>query len=200
MKLFGVSIGEENAKLGGVFNFSLPSHKTCPGASPWCLTHCYARRLEQLRPTCRRAYEANLTLAQDQQEFRRVMIGVLPRILECFRIHVSGDFFDAQYVRCWTEVCAAFPRTRFWAYTRSWAVPELSNALAELRDAPNVQLIASTDRDMALPSAGWRVAFVRGDPRADGRPCSAQTGRHESCLACGYCFRQDAGNVVFTVH
>ena len=42
MRLFGVSLGEGNAKVGDVYTFSLPSHATCPGASPWCLEHCYA--------------------------------------------------------------------------------------------------------------------------------------------------------------
>lgn len=94
MRLFGVSLGEGNAKVGDVFTFSLPSRATCPGASKWCLKHCYAYRFERMRPACKRAYQRNLVLAQRPDEFVRVVTGVMPRILSCMRIHVSGDFYD----------------------------------------------------------------------------------------------------------
>ena len=200
MNLFGVCLGEGNIKVGKVFTFSLPSHITCPGASPWCLEHCYAYRFERLRPACRRAYQRNLVLAQQPEEFVRVMTGVLPRILPCVRIHVSGDFHSRSYVMAWKRICAAFPQTRFWAYTRSYVVPELSPALEQLRALDNVQVFASTDPTMPLPPDRWRVAFIETDPRATGVLCKEQTQQHESCLACGYCFREHAGNVVFKVH
>lgn len=84
------------------------------------------------------------------------MIGILPRIMPSFRIHVSGDFHRIDYIRAWIRICRSFPQTRFWGYTRSWAVPELAGNLAELRDIPNVQLFASTDPDMPLPPRGWQ--------------------------------------------
>lgn len=96
-----------------VITFSLPSHTTCPGASPWCLEHCYAHRYERLRPACRRACQCNLMLAQQPDEFVRVLTGLLPRILPCMRIHVSGDFHSAQYCDGWRQICAGFPQTRF---------------------------------------------------------------------------------------
>jgi len=200
MRLFGVSLGEGNAKVGEVFTFSLPSHTTCPGASPWCLKHCYAYRYERLRPSCLRAYQRNLVLAQRTSEFVRVMTGVVPRILSCMRIHVSGDFHSAEYVDGWYRICAAFPQTRFWSYTRSWTVPQLARPLERLRALPNVVLFASTDPTMPLPPEGWRVAFVDADPRARGILCSKQTEEEDSCLDCGYCFRHDTGDVIFRVH
>lgn len=200
MRLFGVSLGEGNAKVGEIYTFSLPSHTTCPGASPWCLEHCYAHRYERLRPVCRRAYQRNLVLAQRPEEFVRVMTGVLPRILPCVRIHVSGDFHTREYLNAWDRICAAFPQTGFWAYTRSWAVPGLYPALEQLRACANVELIASTDPTMPLPPDGWRVAFIQTDPRANGMRCKQQHGEVDSCLDCGYCFQQHNGNVVFLVH
>ena len=200
MRLFGVSLGERNTKLGDVFTFSLPSHTTCPGASPWCLKHCYAYRYERLRPVCLRAYQRNLVLTQRSDEFVRLMVGVLPRILSCMRIHVSGDFYGTRYVESWYQICAAFPQTLFWSYTRSWAVPELLPSLERFRELSNVQLMASTDRTMPLPPKGWRVAFIETDSRAHGMRCSEQTEEQESCLACGYCFRKDKGDVIFKVH
>ena len=92
MRLFGVSLGEGNMKLGDVFSFSLPSIITCPGASEWCTKHCYAYKYEQMRPTCQQAYQRNYELAQDSDRFIRTMIGILPRIMPCFRVHVGGDY------------------------------------------------------------------------------------------------------------
>jgi hypothetical protein len=200
MKLFGISLGEGNTKVRDVFTFSLPSKTTCPGASSWCLTHCYAARYETIRPSCQTAYQNNLSLVRDIPRFTHTMIGILPRIMRNFRLHVSGDFDSALYVTAWQQICRAFPQTRFWGYTRSWVVPEMREALERLRDLPNMQLIASTDATMPLPPEGWRVAFVLTDPRARGMFCNSQAGEEDSCLACGYCFDRDKGNVIFKVH
>jgi len=200
MRLFGVSLGDGNTKIGDVYTFSLPARTTCPGASPWCLKHCYAHRYEQLRPVCRRAYQRNLALAQRPSEFVRLLTGVLPRILPCMRIHVSGDFHNVRYCESWRHICAAFPQTSFWAYTRSWSVPALYPALNQLRALPNVELLASTDPTMPLPPKGWRTAFIETDARATGMLCKEQTQQQETCLACGYCFRNSKGDVTFKVH
>ena len=200
MNLLGVSFGEGNMKVGDVFSFSLPSRVTCLGASPWCLKHCYAYRYERLRPSCRRAYRRNLALTRDPEKFVKTMIGVIPRILPCFRIHISGDFYSHFYIEAWERICSEFPQTKFWAYTRSWAVPELLEPLEQLRALPNVALFVSTDPTMPLPPEGWRVAFIESDPRADGMLCTNQNGTQDSCLECGYCFRRDEGNVIFKVH
>ncbi len=200
MKLFGVSVGEGNTKVGDVMTFSLPSKKTCPGASAWCLRHCYAHRYEQIRPACQKAYASNLALTQDMKAFSRLVIGILPRIMPSFRLHVSGDFFSADYASAWVRICSEFPQTRFWGYTRSWAVPDLLEPLERLREINNVQLFASTDPEMPLPPKGWRVAFIHTDARAKGMLCRAQNGDRLTCETCGYCVQRDRGHVVFKAH
>ena len=62
MQLTHIRLGNGNMKIGAVPTFSLPARLTCPGASPWCLSHCYALRVERLRPSCRMAYARNLLL------------------------------------------------------------------------------------------------------------------------------------------
>jgi len=128
------------------------------------------------------------------------MIGALPRLMPSMRIHVAGDFMSIPYIEAWTEVCKAYPDTRFWAYTRSWAVPELLGPLERLRELPNMELFGSTDPTMPLPPDHWRRAFIDTDPRATGIPCKEQTHEHLSCQECGYCFRAHSGNVIFKVH
>ena len=117
MRFFGVSLGEGNSKVGEVLTFSLPSATTCPGASPWCLKHCYAHRYERIRPKSRKAYQNNLVLANDTERFTRTMIGILPRIMPCMRIHVAGDFHSRSYVDAWRKICTSLPETYFWSYT-----------------------------------------------------------------------------------
>lgn len=125
LRIFGIGLGTENKKLGSVFNFSLPSGITCPGQSEWCQSRCYASRYERRRPRCRTGYERNLAITKNEDRFAELMIGILPRILPCFRIHVAGDFHENSYVDSWITICKAFPQTKFWAYTRSWCVDTL---------------------------------------------------------------------------
>lgn len=200
MRWFGISFSEGNRKTGDVLSFSLPSKETCPGKSVWCEGKCYSYRYERIRPTCRAAYSDNLVMARNPEQFAETMIGVLPRILRCFRIHVGGDFWSVEYVEAWKKICASFPQTRFWAYTRSWRDPELKAALESLRDLPNTQIFASVDPSMTPPPKGWRTAFLDMDPRATGKRCAHQTGLKESCLHCGYCFEEKAGHVIFKAH
>lgn len=189
-----------NSKVGEVWTFSLPSFITCPGASPWCRKHCYAWRLERLRPSCRLAYTRNLALSLEPDRFVPYVLEALPKDAPLVRIHVGGDYYDREYADAWYDICEARPDTHFWGYTRSWAVPSLLPELQRLHVLSNLQLFASTDTDMPLPPPDWRTAFIENDPRANGTPCRHQQGQVESCLECGYCFTQNGGNVVFKVH
>ena len=127
-------------------------------------------------------------------------MGVLPRILPCMRLHVSGDFWSAEYISSWIAICKAFPQTLFWAYTRSWIVSDLRARLETLRALENVQLFASTDPAMRQPPADWRTAFIDRDSKATGVLCPQQQGTTDSCLNCGYCFSEKTGHVIFKVH
>lgn len=189
-----------NIKVGKVYTFSLPSFVTCPGASNWCRRYCYAARIERLRPACRRAYVRNLALSLDPRRFTARLLDSLPEDAPLVRIHVGGDFYSPEYAESWIDVCRARPRITFWSYTRSWSVKNLLPILEQLRLLPNVQLWASVDADMPLPPNGWRTAFLAIDTRCSGMHCRHQQGQVDSCLACGYCFRERQGNVVFKVH
>ena len=189
-----------NRKVGRVWTFSLPSFVTCPGASTWCRQHCYARRFEQLRPNCRQAYVRNLALSLEPERFAAHVLGSLPEDAPQVRIHVGGDYYSREYIDSWLRICQARPEAQFWSYTRSWSVTALQPNLVRLQALPNLQLFASSDPDMPPPPEGWRAAFVECDPRASGMPCKYQQGQVHSCLECGYCFRERAGNVVFKVH
>lgn len=188
-----------NKKVGRVWTFSLPSLITCPGASEWCREHCYARKVERLRPNCR-AYMRNLALSLVPDQLIEQVLEALPDDAPVVRIHVGGDFYSAEYTESWQRICETRPDTQFWAYTRSWSIPNLQASLDKLRSLKNVELFASVDSDMPLPPEDWRVAFIEGDSRVSGLDCPHQQGQVASCLDCGYCFRKKTGNVVFQIH
>ena len=111
-----------NSKVGRVWTFSLPSIVTCPGASAWCREHCYARRLEQLRPNCRRAYIRNLALSLEPDRFVAEVLQSLPEDAPLVRVHVGGDWYSPEYTQGWRRICEARPKSIFWAYTRCWCM------------------------------------------------------------------------------
>lgn len=189
---------------------------TCPGSTPECERICYAARpVKEMGPV------AVMWLKNS------IMVDVppLPEDAKLLRIHVSGDFDTVEYVENWIVRLTERPDVRAWAYTRSWRVPELLPALERLRALPNVQLFASMDKSTpVLPPAGWRRAWIDGDPRAGdpqlvrahmddpvqhnlvtvdgGRTyvCPEETKRVPDCERCGYCIDGTRNDVTFLEH
>jgi hypothetical protein len=84
-----------------------------------------------------------------------------------FRIHVGGDFFSLSYLKLWSRIVENNPRTRFYAYTRSWqdgagqiARPFVAG-LKAFCEHDNVRLVLSCDRGTGVPSAKLIPAAVR---------------------------------------
>jgi hypothetical protein len=90
-----------------------------------------------------RNYEA-LRAARSTEAMAELLIDLLAWMqFDSFRIHVGGDFFNPAYAQAWTTVCREFGAARFWAYTRSRDLA----VLRALREAPNLHLLLSCDRD-----------------------------------------------------
>src|SRR3990167_4511948 len=124
-------------------SFNLPAHKTCPGASDWCKSYCYAAKGRYVFRSVKKMYKRNLRSTQGKTIFSRLGKEI-PDKGE-FRIHSSGDFYSVDYIDLWINICRSKPNVRFWSYTRSWTIPELKEKLEELRALPNVEVFASTD-------------------------------------------------------
>jgi hypothetical protein len=78
---------------------------------------------------------------------RRIVGGIYYRDVRRFRIHPSGDFYDAPYTRKWFDIASQSTMTTFWAYTRSWHIKRMRKALIALKDLPNMNLWLSCDRE-----------------------------------------------------
>jgi hypothetical protein len=69
--------------------------------------------------------QENLDAARADDFVPRVVAEIRRRGVHTLRVHVSGDFFSADYARKWLDVARQSRRTRFYAYTRSWRVEDV---------------------------------------------------------------------------
>ena len=115
--------------------FSLPAVITCPGANSGCFGACYARRDERF-PSVRRYRLANYIVARSR-DFVPAMVAAINAALYTkagklrrrfvgkkiiFRLHESGDFFSAAYMRSWFLIARFFPFIQFFTYTKSFNI------------------------------------------------------------------------------
>lgn len=132
--------GRGNAKLSkDIVTFSLPAGHTCPGAH-LCASYadkftgkiqdgkntqfrCFAASQESVYPNVRKARWHNFETLQkfknSSNAMATIILNNIPKDAKIVRIHVSGDFFNAQYFRAWAYVASQLPMTRFYAYTKS---------------------------------------------------------------------------------
>jgi hypothetical protein len=144
-------------------SWSLPPVRSCPGAffgeNAICgtskeHTSCYATRGMYLWNAVKNAQQIRYTwllkcLAGDIGEFLDTMIPAIKdrkRNPEYFRVHDSGDLFNARYIQAWYYICESLPNIEFWFPTRSWRLPNLLPHLQWLNSLPNVQVKPSALR------------------------------------------------------
>lgn len=136
-----LTFGKGNAKLDKtIITFSLPAGKTCPFAKD-CKAkaekfgnkikiirakdakfQCFAASSEAAFPTVfnSRAYNYKLLReCKSTSEMAKLINDSLPKKFDKCRIHVSGDFFNEDYLKAWIEVSKSHPDKVFYAYTKS---------------------------------------------------------------------------------
>lgn len=156
-------LSRNNVKLGPrIASWSLPVVVTCPGASRECLKTCYARRGRLQFGNVTRSHERNRKLAESREFVSWMSAELRSQCVDVLRLHVAGDFYDNKYIRRWQRIIAANRQVRFFAYTRSWAVPDYRAALKRLAQEPNLQLWLSTDHSMPEPPRwpGCRTCYL----------------------------------------
>ncbi|MDO8272424.1 MAG: hypothetical protein Q7U82_10995 [Gammaproteobacteria bacterium] len=198
-------VGFKSKAYSSVFVWNMPTVRTCPGASKWCLTHCYNAD-ERKEVYAHDKWEVNLLcFERNRSELEQFLINELNKpIGRCaVRVHSSGDFFSNDYIRFWRRISEKCPKASFWAYTRSWAVGELLDDLEILKSQHNFQLFASWDKTMPDPPNGWRVSFVYSQDTDSalmpGLLCPEER-THTNCAKCRYCIEHGDGNVLFREH
>ena len=146
----GLTLG--NLKLGlRIWHWSVLPITSCPGRSCLCEEECYACKGHYYSPVVTRALERNLEVAESPDFVGWMKTELRRTCAETVRIHVAGDFRFVRTVRAWTKIAKANPDRTFVAYTRSWRVSRLYDALRELAKLPNVLLWFSCDKETGAP-------------------------------------------------
>jgi hypothetical protein len=112
-----------------------------------------------------------------------------------FRVHDSGDMFNAAYAQCWLEVCKALPETKFWIPTRAWQMPSgplplfdpIMATLRAMAALPNVTVRPSAlNFGDAAPVATGLHAGSTSENTTDAHLCPApsQGGHCDGCRTC----------------
>ena len=159
-------ITQGNTKLGpAIWGWSIPAEKTCPGASAACLEVCYGLTGRFLMPNVKAAHKQNYKISKTDH-FTSWMTGMIKDFwVQVLRIHVVGDFYDEAYIAKWHNIVKANPRTKFFAFTRSWTEVELYEPLLALANERNVRMWWSWDVSMPVPpnDRGVRRCYLSGN-------------------------------------
>lgn len=146
--LYHVSKGNSKTEC---YSFDLPAKITCPGMTKACGDKCYAASMMRIYKGVAAKYARNLELANSDDFVMRMVRDIPPRCE--FRIHVSGDFYSAEYVDKWIEIVKRRPDVTFYSYTRSWQKTDIWQRILHLHAFDNVNVNVSVDADTGPPRA-----------------------------------------------
>lgn len=106
------------------YNWGIPAYqsasgfKTCPNAAA-CAKGCYATQGAYKFSNVAAVFEKRLKLAQSPNFALIINAEIKRRKVERLRIHDSGDFFSAEYLKRWIMIMRVNPKTQFYAYTKA---------------------------------------------------------------------------------
>lgn len=155
-----------NSKLGrAIASWSLPVKSTCPGASAVCAQVCYAKRGFYHYNSVRKSLQTNQKRWQSPTWTDDIVAWLHKQRPLAVRIHAAGDFHREIYIDKWHEIVSRCNWLPFYAYTRSWVIPELRKKLVRLSRLRNMHLWYSGDQSMPAPpkTPGIRRAYLRLD-------------------------------------
>jgi len=192
-----ISISGGNSKLGTIPSFSLLPGVTCSGtACAHCLREgCYAAKnalchgYNPEHNNCLAAWARNTAVAKtDLSRLEAELMAYFgtmaaPRF---FRIHVSGDFFSAEYAEMWRRVIKANPGTRFLFFTKQFDILRAVPFIGIDNCAPVLSGWTGCPVPDDLIRAGYRVAWCDDGQEtripADAVECPG------NCETCGMCW------------
>jgi len=156
-----------NGKLGQAIHlWSLPAVKSCPGRSTICERWCYAKTGHFLLPSVKERLKWNLAQTRRGDFVPRMVNEINRKGVLVIRIHVSGDFGTAEYAAKWVEIMKQCPQVRYYAYTRSYRVPEIAAVLEQMAQLCCCRLWYSIDAETGVPPhvpVAVRLAYLQVD-------------------------------------
>ncbi|MDD7293417.1 MAG: hypothetical protein PUG83_07970 [Clostridiaceae bacterium] len=198
-----INISPGNSKLGAIPSISLPSGKTCRGDCE-CISKCYARKLENLRPNVKSAYEHNLSVLNVNPDtyWREVEASIM--MSRFFRFHVSGDIPNDNYFSHMVDIANRNKHCEILCFTKKFGI--INKYIENGHDIPcNLHIIFSAwdglkmENPYLLPEAHVRYKDGHTTARSDAKECGGN---------CSECAIQDQGcwtikrgeQVVFNEH
>lgn len=199
-----ISISKGNSKLGQIPSVSLPAVKTCRVCD--CARICYAKKLERLRPTVRKAYQRNLDALIESPDvyWREVEAAIM--MSRFFRFHVSGDIPHYDYLVKMMEIAGRNPHCQILCFTKRYEfVNHFVDSCPGQEVPPNLHIIFSDWPGTAMPNPyHFPVAYIRFRDGFTQAPSDAQEcGGNCTTCACtdGGCWGLQHGeSVVFNEH
>lgn len=140
-------MARENNKVKNALIFDLPAITTCPNCEG-CKRKCYALVQQKMYDATRAKRELNYYLLLNYPKFMAEQIESQfqqerekrGKRFFTVRLHASGDFFSAKYVKFWEGIAKNNKDFLFYGYSKAFAVfPEL-DALNRLE---NVNIVNS---------------------------------------------------------
>jgi hypothetical protein len=140
-----VSMANGKLKSDNIATFSLPAIITCHGAGI-CKKFCYATCGNYNQPCVKTVLARNYVASKrDYFVFAAISeIARLPKKIELFRVHDSGDFYSTEYVKKWNDIAMAvntFRKMQFYAYTKAFSICDI--VLTSIEINPYFSLIQS---------------------------------------------------------
>jgi len=209
-----VSPNGKSALIANAFGLPAGRGYSCPEATNFCASICYAGKLEKIYKGVSNMLVRNFDMLKNASRAEMITLlsdMVAQFVADCdkrgadklFRIHWDGDFFSPTYATAWQAVIKANPDVQFWAYTRVATAAiylhaqKLSNlALYFSADPDNVQvaktleakgiLIAYVDKSFAQGKAVFANS-TRCPENNKAIPLISERG--SACARCGLCVK-----------
>lgn len=200
MPMEHISISPGNSKMGSLNSVSLPSVITCGRRCE----HCYAEKIEKLRPSVHTAYMRNLSILQNNPDQYWSEVSQALKTSRFFRFHVSGDIPDMDYLERMVNAARENPWCEILCFTKRYnfvnSYLDNGNTLP-----PNLHLILSAWRGLKmenpydLPEAHVNYKDGMTTARKDAKPCG---GNCFECAStdCGCWVLKNGEQVVFHEH
>ena len=202
MKDRHISISPGNTKMGDIPSVSLPVGLTCRPCA--CIHKCYAKKLANLRPNVRNAYQYNLMMLFEEPDiyWREVEAAIMMN--RYFRFHVSGDIPNADYFLHMIQIAERNQHCEILCFTKKYDI--VNNYLDAGQQIPaNLHVLLSAwaglqmENPHRLPEAHVRYRDNTTTARPDAIRCGGNCA--ECALTdCGCWTLKPGEQVVFNEH
>lgn len=186
-----IKISKGNSKLGAIPSISLPAGTTCRNDCE-CSVKCYAKKIENLRPVVRNAYEHNYSILQNEPDtyWREVEASIM--MSRFFRFHVSGDITDTDYLEHMIFIAERNPHCEILCFTKKYNI--LNSCIKKRimskfsgKDSLHKNYTDVLPNNLHLIMSGWRGLDMDNPyllPEAHVRYRDGTTTAKESAVEC----------------